>query len=327
MELELYEQPIEELNLKKEIIKKLKDVFIYTIGDLQGKTFETLQQIPGFDLYVVGIIQGALVKKTKNSLSEDIQEEDKIENLGLNLPLIRKLKTFGIWKISDLMKLSGLELGTIGITDKAFKLIEEALIQKYGEKYEEGKSFIMDGNSDAISLGHLEITKGQFISFRKNGIYTIGDFQRKTDRELKDLPGIGKGLIEIVKKELERHEKGRYKEGEDRIGVLPFSKSDPYDGLSEINVTTLEKLGNMTFSELEATMRRRVSIENIIQEYLKYTLLNCGKSDGKEVSELQVLTRISKVLLEIRSNQQLRIKKLKTIAEEIAIECIGNEEM
>lgn len=94
MEHKLYEHPIEELDLKKDIIKKLKDIFIYTIEDLQGKTFETLQRILGFDQYVVGTIQSVLVRNMQTTLSEEIKEEDKVENLNLKPTLIRTLKRF-----------------------------------------------------------------------------------------------------------------------------------------------------------------------------------------------------------------------------------------
>ena len=94
MEEKLYEHPIEELDLEKDIIQKLKDIFIYTIGDLQGKTEEALRETLGFDQYIVGTIQNVLRKKTQMILSKDIQEDDKIEKLDLEPRLVMKLKWY-----------------------------------------------------------------------------------------------------------------------------------------------------------------------------------------------------------------------------------------
>ena len=49
MDTDIKNMRIEELELDGSIIKKLKEFFIYTVGDLQAKTKEDLGRIHCFD--------------------------------------------------------------------------------------------------------------------------------------------------------------------------------------------------------------------------------------------------------------------------------------
>ena len=61
MEGEFDYRPIEELELDTEIIRKLKNIFIYTIGDLELRTIEDLSETYCLDGNEVRIINNAFI--------------------------------------------------------------------------------------------------------------------------------------------------------------------------------------------------------------------------------------------------------------------------
>lgn len=318
-------RPIEVLGLDAELIKKLKDVFIYTVGDLQLKTTEALLGIPGFDGYLVGKIENILASKTGRGFSEYIEKEEKLEELELTSQVFRMLKRIGICRVSELMNISESEIKTIeGISKSGIEQIQKKLKLYYGDDYEILKGKIMEGNPDAIGLGHLEVVPGFLVKFRNGGIYTIGDFQRKSDDEITTIDGIFRGSIERISEQLVRLGIGRYKEGEDRIETMKLPQF-VRKVLKENEISSITQLGEITLSELKKNIPvREMPIDRILEEYLIAQLLKDEKLRNG-ITELQILAKIKTVLSQISKNIQLQNQKLKEILDKIRTELETDE--
>lgn len=217
MEGEFDCRPIEELELDTEIIRKLKNIFIYTIGDLQLRTAEHFGGRLGFEGSIVMQINNALIGKTQKGLSDSIEFDDLITVQDVSLKLYRMLTAIGIYRWSELIRLSKVEIQMIeGMNIKLETEIESCLRKYYGEEFDFKKDERIKDSPNTIGLGHLNIKGRTIKAFREAGIYTVGDFQRKNDGELLELKPIKESYINEVKLELERLEISRlYKKGRD----------------------------------------------------------------------------------------------------------------
>lgn len=205
-------RPIEELELDAETIRKLKNVFIYTIGDLQLRTINSLGKAFDFDQHTVKIINNALVSKTQKGLRDSLETDDCIGEGKVSLRIYRSLMRIGISRCSEVIRLSKVEIQMIeGMTGKAEAELEVFLKQYYGEEFDSKKDKRINDNPNTIGLGHLGIGKNAVGKFRKAGIYTIGDFQRKIDTELLESnPIINEYTISLVKQKLEEFKIQRF---------------------------------------------------------------------------------------------------------------------
>lgn len=197
--------PIEKLELDAEIIRKLKKIFIYTIGDLQLRTTEALLETYCLDKNEVIIINNALTNKTQKGLKDSSEIDDLIGEGTVSKRTYRSLMRTGISRCSEVIKLSKVEIQMIdGMTGKAEAELESLLRQYYGEEFDSKKDKRIEDNPNTIGLGHLGIGENAVVRFREAGIYTIGDFQRKIDSELLESePIINEYTISIVKQKLE----------------------------------------------------------------------------------------------------------------------------
>ena len=204
--------PIEKLELDAEIIRKLKKIFIYTIGDLQLRTTEALLETYCLDKSEVIIINNALTNKTQKGLNDSSEIDDLIGEGTVSKRTYRSLMRTGISRCSEVIKLSKVEIQMIdGMTGKAEAELESFLRQYYGEEFDSKKDKRMEDNPNTIGLGHLGIGKNLVVRFREAGIYTIGDFQRKIDSELLECkPIINEDNIRLVKRKLEELKISRF---------------------------------------------------------------------------------------------------------------------
>ena len=160
MEGEFDYRPIEELELDTEIIRKLKNIFIYTIGDLELRTIEDLSETYCLDGNEVRIINNALTSKTQKGLNDNSENDDFIEKCSVLGKNYRKLKRIGISRCSVLIRLSKVEIQMIdGMTAQGERQIESFLRQYYGKEFDSEKEKRKKDNPNTIGLGHLGIEK------------------------------------------------------------------------------------------------------------------------------------------------------------------------
>lgn len=204
-------RPIEELELDIKIIRKLKDIFIYTIGDLQLRTTEALLETYCLNENEVRIINNALTNKTQKGLNDSSEIDDLIGEGTVSIRTYRILMRTGISRCSEVIRLSKVEIQMIdGMTDKAEAELESFLKQYYGVEFDSKKGKRIKDNQNTIGLGHLDIKRRVIEKFREAGIYTIGDFQRKVDSELLEIEPIRDEYIRLVKRKLETLEIPRF---------------------------------------------------------------------------------------------------------------------
>lgn len=198
-------RPIEELELDAKITIKLKEIFIYTIGDLQLRTTEALLETYCLNENEVRIINNSLTNKTQKGLNDSLEIGDLIGKGTVSKRTYRILMRTGISRCSEVIKLSKVEIQMIdGMTGKAEAELESLLRQYYGEEFDSKKDKRIEDNPNTIGLGHLGIGGNAVVRFREAGIYTIGDFRRKIDSELLESePIINEYTISIVKQKLE----------------------------------------------------------------------------------------------------------------------------
>lgn len=186
--------------------------------------------------------------------------------------------------------------------------------KKYGEKYEDQKNARMKKNPDAISLGHLDISKRNFELFRKFGIYTIGDFQRMSDAEMLKIPGIGDSTINRMKKQLLRLKIARYKKDEDRIEVLGLSPGRR-EILEEMGISTLTNLSETEVGDLlDKSEIGVVSTEKILITYLMEQLV---RQEAQEMLEIELYRKVKLIMIKIKEKTENRKRKFKDILEDL----------
>lgn len=311
---------IEVLGLDTGIVKKLKQIFIYTVGQLQVKTEVALKESLIFQEESWGImtISNVLVKKTGRGLAEEIEPQDRIENIRKGIRNFRVLKRYGLCRISELMRISEEELKTIkGIDYATYEKIQEALRNHYGEQYETIKKQIIGENPEAISLGHLNVSGTLYRNFIEGEIYTIGDYQRRSDAELVSIARMDIFDIKSVNKQLATHGFDRYKKGEERIEILDLplemQKAHESEGIERVDQLlemTFEKMRSMYQDDDEAIIRIfEAYIENI-------TFRNRQVNQG---IMLIILRRIRTVMENIKQDQELEKKKIKEIIEMLEV--------
>lgn len=311
---------IEVLGLDTGIVKKLKQIFIYTVGQLQVKTEVALKESLIFQEapWEVMIISNVLVKKTGRGFSEGIEPRDRIENIRKGIRNFRVLKRYGLCRISELMRISEAELKTInGIDTITCEKIEEILREYYGDQYEIIKKQMIGENPDAISLGHLNVSGTLYRNFIEGEIYTIGDYQRRSDAELVSIARMDIFDIKSVNKQLATHGFDRYKKGEERIEILDLplemQKAHESEGIERVDQLlemTFEKMRSMYQDDDEAIIRIfEAYIENI-------TFRNRQVNQG---IMLIILRRIRTVMENIKQDQELEKKKIKEIIEMLEV--------
>lgn len=139
MENNYNDSPIEVLGIDVGIVKKLKQIFIYTVGQLQMKTEGALKESLTFQegSWELMTISNTLVKKTGRGLAKEIEPQDRIENIKIGRSNFRRLKRCGVCRISELIRMSQEELKTIkGIDYTECEKIQVALREHFGEQYE-----------------------------------------------------------------------------------------------------------------------------------------------------------------------------------------------
>lgn len=209
-------RPIEVLMLDNEIVKKLKNIFIYTVGDLQLKSEDALNGISHFTQLEIRQIKDTLIDSRGMDFENNIEDVDLLKG-KISQKCYQLLARIGIHRVSELMRLSIFELQTIeNCGPVIINELQSFLQQYYGDKFESLKEARMKDNPNTIGLGHLKIEEYFLERFRKGGIYTIGDFLRTPETEMLKITGIGKGIINTVKKELSRLKIVGDKEEEDK---------------------------------------------------------------------------------------------------------------
>ena len=320
MENNYENSPIEVLGLDTGIVKKLKQIFIYTVGQLQLKTEEALKESLIFqeELWEIMKISNVLVKKTGRGFAKEIEPQDQIEKIRKGIGNFRGLKRSGLCRISELIRMSEAELKTInGIDTKTCEKIEEILREYYGEQYETIKKQMIGENPDAISLGHFNIPGILFLNFREGEIYTIGDYQRRSDAELVSIARMDIFDIKSVKGQLVTHGFDRYKKGEERIEILDLplemQKAHESEGIERVDQLlemTFEKMRSMYQDDDEAIIR-------IFEAYIeKIAFRNRQTNQG---IMLIILRRIRTVTENIKQDKELEKKKLKEIIEMLEV--------
>lgn len=308
------DSPIEILGLDEEIVKKLKRIFVYTVGQLQTKTESALKDCLIFqeNTMEINIISNALVQKTGRGFEPQIDVQDSIENLKLERRIYRLLKRVGITRVSELMRICRLELKTIiGIDDKSCEKIEEKLKEYYSEKFEEEKNEKTPRNSDAMSLGYLDILDNLYLKLRNGEIHTVGDYQRKVDFELLSIEGIDEWDIEKINGQLSACDIKRYKDGEEGIETLDLA-----GGICHVHeengILRVKELLEMTFEEV--MKMHQCNGESII-EILKSILLKGRKVNfTEEVGTYKILRA---QMHSIIGDQELQKKALRDIVENL----------
>ena len=311
---------IEVLGLDTGIVKKLKQIFIYTVGQLQSKTEVALKESLIFQeaAWEIMTISNALVKKTGRGLAKEIEPQDRIENIRKGIRNFRVLKRYGLCRISELMRISEEELKTIkGIDYATYEKIQEALRNHYGEQYETIKKQIIGENPEAISLGHFNVSGTLYRNFIEGEIYTIGDYQRRSDAELVSIARMDIFDIKSVNGQLVTHGFDRYKEGEERIEILDLPlemqrahESKGIERVDQLLEITFEELRSMYQDDDEAIIR-------IFEAYIeKITFRNRKANQGRI---LIILAKIKIEMEKIKNDKELEKKKMKEIIEMLEV--------
>ena len=323
MKINYNDSPIEVLGLDAGIVKKLKQIFIYTVGQLQLKTEEALKESLIFqeEPWEIMKISNVLVKKTGRGFAKEIEPQDQIEKIRKGIGNFRGLKRSGLCRISELIRMSEAELKTInGIDTRTCEKIEEILREYYEEQYETIKKQMIGENPDAISLGHFNIPGILFLNFREGEIYTIRDYQRRSDAEMLKLPGIGESAINKVNKELLILKIPRHIEEEDRIEVLNISKGRA-ECLDGMGIYTLTQLGNTAVGNLlDKPEIKAVGTEKILVEYLMELLV---RQELQRMSEIELLKRVKFIMKDIKSKTGDKKTKFRDILEKLRQESEG----
>ena len=311
---------IEVLGLDTGIVKKLKQIFIYTVGQLQVKTEVALKESLIFQEESWGImtISNVLVKKTGRGLAEEIEPQDRIENIRKGIRNFRVLKRYGLCRISELMRISEEELKTInGIDTRTCEKIEEILREYYGDQYEIIKKQMIGENPDAISLGHLNVSGTLYGNFREGGIYTIGDYQRRLDAELVSIARMDIFDIKSVNGQLVTHGFDRYKEGEERIEILDLPLEMQRAHESE-GIERVDQLLEMTFEELRSMYQDDdEAIIRIFEAYIEKIIFRNRKANQGRI--LIILAKIKIEMEKIKNDKELEKKKMKEIIEMLEV--------
>ena len=311
-------RPIEALGLEPEIVIKLKNVFIYTVGDLHLKTEDALKQIDGMNSELIKRIANKLLSYTGRSLSESIEEKDLIQLGKVSRRVYRLLMRSGILRISELMRLGENELQLIdGISIKGREEIEGFLKAYYGEKYYSIRQERIKDNPNTLGLGHLNFQEDILRTFRRGGVYTIGDVQKMSDSELLKINGVAEVRVINLKKEFKRVKIPRYDPGFNRIQKLNLPPSIQ-ELVGKIGVDTISKLGNASIQELlEIPQIGPESIRTII---LKYLIERFEEEGMVEITELSLIDMVEIVMEKIREETEYEKRRLKEILEELKMQ-------
>lgn len=182
--MEIDNMPIEELELNAELTKCLKSLYVYTIGQLAAKTQVDLE-IMLKDSRVLKVIEEKLGDIAKTELSDKIEPEDQIESLGLVPRADRALKRAGISRISDLMRLSELEILLMRGANQFVKAdIEQKLRVHLGDEFTVWNHILGLENKRDISIGHVVSSIETGKRLRDCGIYTVRELLKIPEQQL-----------------------------------------------------------------------------------------------------------------------------------------------
>lgn len=171
---------IEVLELDPEVTKQFKSLYVYTIGQLAAKTKVDLE-IMFKDSKVIKAIEEKLGEIAKAKLSDKIEPEDQIESLGLLPRAELALKRVGISRISDLIRLSELEIFSIHGANRVVRAdIEQKLRAHLGDEFTVWNHILGLENKRDISIGHVVSSIETGNRLRNRGIHTV--------RELLEIP-------------------------------------------------------------------------------------------------------------------------------------------
>ena len=313
-------RPIEVLMLDNEIVKKLKNIFIYTVGDLQLKSEDALNGISHFTQLEIRQIKDTLIDSRGMNFENNIEDVDLLKG-KISQKCYQLLARIGIHRVSELMRLSIFELQTIeNCGPVIINELQSFLQQYYGDKFESLKEARMKDNPNTIGLGHLKIEEYFLERFWKCGINTIADYQRRSDTEMLKLPGIGESAINKVNKELLRLKIPRHIEGEDRIEVLNISKGRA-ECLDRMGIYTLTQLGNTAVGNLlDKPEIKAVGTEKILVEYLMELLV---RQELQGMSEIELLKRVKFIMKDIKAKTGDKKTKFRDILEKLRQESEG----
>lgn len=321
METNYNDNPIEVLGLDDGIVKKLKRIFIYTVGQLQMKTEESLKESLIFqeEPWEIMIISNALVKKTGRGFTEGIESRDRIENIRKGIRNFSGLKRCGLCRISELIRMSEAELKTIDGNDtRTCEKIEKILREYYGEQYEIIKKQMIGENPDAISLGHFNVSITLYRNFIEGEIYTIGDYQRRSDAELVSIARMDIFDIKSVNEQLARHGFDRYEKGKEKIEILdlPLEMQKAHESKG---IERVDQLLEMTFEEIRIMHGEdNESIIRIFEAYIEK--ITFGNRQTNQGMILIILAKIRNIMENIKKDKELEKKKIKEIIEMVVNE-------
>ena len=172
-------------------------------------------------------------------------------------------------------------------------------------------------NPEAISLGHLNVSGTLYRNFIEGEIYTIGDYQRRSDAELVSIARMDIFDIKSVNKQLATHGFDRYKKGEERIEILDLplemQKAHESEGIERV-----DQLLEMTFEELRSMYQDDdEAIIRIFEAYIEKIIFRNRKANQGRI--LIILEKIKIEMEKIKNDKELEKKKMKEIIEMLEV--------
>lgn len=182
--MEIKDIPIEILGLGDNLTNYLKLFYIYTVEQLAAKTRSDLVMIRlGFQS--ISLIEAKVLEISKIGLRDNIEPEDQIERLELPNRVYNPLKKAGISRISDLMRLSKLEIFSMrGIEEDAYEAIQQKLKERLGEEFITSQYVSRVTNKKDVSIGYVVMSITYGMKLRKKGIYTIRELLRIPEQQM-----------------------------------------------------------------------------------------------------------------------------------------------
>lgn len=156
-----------------------------------------------------------------------------------------------------------------------------------------------------------------FYGFREVEIYTIGDYQRRSDAELVSITRMDVFDINSVKEQLLIRGFGRYEKGKEQIEILDVPP-EMHKAHERTGIERVDQLLEMTFEEMRIMYRDDdEAIIRIFEAYIeKITFRNRQVNQG---TMLIILRRIRTVMENIKQDKELEKKELKEIIEMIDV--------
>ena len=198
--MEIKNMTKEKLELGESITNYLKAFYVYTIGQLSAKTRNDLEIIR-VDFNAITIIKERLREIAQIELSDDIEPEEQIEKLNLVPRAYLALKRAGISRISDLIRLSELEILSIkGSENFVQENIQQKLRERFGDELNDLRTKLKLRNKKELSIGYIVGRIDTLKRLRRHNIYTIRDILALTEQELKH--AIAGKTIKVISKRL-----------------------------------------------------------------------------------------------------------------------------